>query len=90
MLIDLGPDLGAVNRAALITADTVLMPLAADLFSLIGPGNLGPTLQRWRKSWQQLVLPRVPRGFPAPQAAALPRSSQADCSTLRQLTVVAV
>ena len=72
VLVDLGPNLGAINRAALITADTVLMPLAADLFSLKGLSNLGPTLQRWREDWQQLVLPRVPRGFPAPQAEMKP------------------
>jgi chromosome partitioning protein len=72
VLIDVGPNLGAINRAALIAADTVLMPLAADLFSLKGLSNLGPTLRNWRRDWQQLVLPRIPTGFPAPSATMTP------------------
>ncbi|MCP9963210.1 AAA family ATPase [Streptomyces somaliensis] len=72
VLIDVGPNLGAINRAALIAADSVLMPLAADLFSLKGLSNLGPTLRTWRRDWQQLVLPRVPAGFSAPRAEMRP------------------
>ncbi|MFJ8042135.1 ParA family protein [Kitasatospora sp. NPDC096147] len=72
VLMDVGPNLGAINRAALISADHVLMPLAADLFSLKGLSNLGPTLRDWRDAWQSLVLPKVPSGIPAPQAAMQP------------------
>ncbi|SCK12339.1 ParA family protein [Streptomyces sp. WMMB 322] len=72
VLLDVGPNLGAINRAALIAADTVLMPLAADLFSLKGLTNLGPTLRTWRHDWRQLVLPRIPEGFEAPQADMSP------------------
>ncbi|MFD5374832.1 ParA family protein [Streptomyces griseoincarnatus] len=72
VLIDVGPNLGAINRSALIAADTVLMPLAADLFSLKGLSNLGPTLREWRRNWQQLVLPQVPEGFSAPRAGMRP------------------
>ena len=52
VLIDVGPNLGAINRAALICADWIVLPLAPDLFSLQGLRNLGPTLKRWRKEWQ--------------------------------------
>ncbi|MFF5720189.1 ParA family protein [Streptomyces buecherae] len=72
VLIDVGPSLGAINRAALIAADTVLMPLAADLFSLKGLSNLGPTLRGWRHNWQSLVLPGVPASIPAPTATMTP------------------
>ncbi|WP_326797261.1 AAA family ATPase [Streptomyces sp. NBC_01808] len=72
VLIDVGPNLGAINRAALISADSVLMPLAADLFSLKGLSNLGPTLRQWRADWQQLVLPRVPPSISAPEAGMRP------------------
>jgi cellulose biosynthesis protein BcsQ len=34
VLIDVGPNLGAINRAALIAADHVCVPLAPDLYSL--------------------------------------------------------
>lgn len=57
-IVDVGPNLGAINRAALLAADTVLMPLAAELFSLRGLSNLGPVLRGWRANWQDLVLPR--------------------------------
>ncbi len=52
VLIDVGPNLGAINRAALICADWIILPLAPDLFSLQGLRNLGPTLKRWRSEWQ--------------------------------------
>lgn len=52
-LLDVGPNLGAINRAALLGADFIVIPLAADLFSLQGLRNLGPTVQRWRRHWEQ-------------------------------------
>ncbi len=53
-LIDVGPNLGAINRAALLAADYIVIPLAADLFSLQGLKNLGPTVRDWRKQWQRM------------------------------------
>ena len=53
ILMDLGPNLGSINRAALIAADYVVVPLAPDLFSLQGLRNLGPELQLWREEWQR-------------------------------------
>ena len=52
VLIDVGPNLGAINRAAIIAANFVVFPLAPDLFSLQGLRNLGPTLREWRKEWK--------------------------------------
>jgi cellulose biosynthesis protein BcsQ len=72
VLIDVGPNLGAINRAALLAADAVLVPLAADLFSLRGLQNLGPTLRHWRTTWQERVLPKVPPGNPAPSGDMRP------------------
>ncbi|MGH3569251.1 MAG: ParA family protein [Pseudonocardia sp.] len=59
VLVDVGPNLGAINRAALVAADHVVVPLAPDLFSLQGLRNLGPTLRRWRDEWQAR-LPKNP------------------------------
>jgi len=53
ILVDLGPNLGAINRAALIATDYVAVPLSPDLFSLQGLRNLGPTLRRWRIQWRE-------------------------------------
>jgi len=52
-LLDVGPNLGAINRSALIAADHVVSPLAPDLYSLQGLKNLGPTLKSWRQGWRQ-------------------------------------
>lgn len=51
VIMDVGPNFGAINRAALISATHVLVPLAPDLFSLQGLRNLGPTLRQWREEW---------------------------------------
>lgn len=53
VLVDVGPNLGAINRSVLIATDFVLIPLAADLFSLQGLKNLGPTLFNWRNAWKR-------------------------------------
>ena len=66
-VIDVGPNLGALNRATVIAADYVVVPMAADLFSLQGLRNLGDRLKVWQKEWQDrlsrnqtmdLVLPQ--------------------------------
>ena len=53
VLIDIGPNLGAINRSALLASSYVAIPLGADLFSLQGLQNLGPTLRQWRHLWQK-------------------------------------
>ena len=50
-IIDVGPNFGALNRATLITADYVVVPMAADLFSLQGLKNLGDRLGSWKAEW---------------------------------------
>mgnify|MGYP001571130462 CR=1 FL=1 len=55
ILVDVGPNLGAINRSALIASDFVVIPLGADLFSLQGLRNLGPTLRSWRSLWKKRV-----------------------------------
>ena len=53
ILADVGPNLGAINRSALIATDYIIVPLGADLFSLQGLRNLGPTLERWQQDWEK-------------------------------------
>jgi cellulose biosynthesis protein BcsQ len=55
VLVDVGPNLGAINRSAIIASDYVVLPLAPDLFSLQGLKNLGPTLREWRAAWVDLL-----------------------------------
>lgn len=59
-LIDVGPNLGAINRAAIIAADFVVFPLAPDLFSLQALRNVGPTLDDWSTEWSDRLNRRPP------------------------------
>lgn len=70
-LIDVGPNLGAINRSALIASDQVCLPLAPDLFSLQGLKNLGPTLRDWRAVWTDL-LTKAPADLSMPKGAMQP------------------
>ena len=63
ILADVGPNLGAINRSALIATDHVIVPLGADLFSLQGLRTLGPTLRHWREDWQKRHAHWSPPGF---------------------------
>ena len=71
VLIDVGPNLGAINRSALIASDQVCLPLAPDLFSLQGLKNLGPTVNEWREVWKEL-LKKAPADVPMPKGAMQP------------------
>ena len=72
ILTDLGPNLGAINRAALIAADYVVIPLSPDLFSLQGLRNLGPTLRRWRKEWEERLKRNPARELTLPSGSMKP------------------
>lgn len=71
-LIDAGPNLGAINRAALIAAEHVVVPLAPDIHSLQGLRNLGPTLRRWRKEWGERRDRNPVAGLALPSGAMVP------------------
>ena len=71
VLADVGPNLGAINRSALISSDYVCLPLAPDLFSLQGLKNLGPTLREWRTVWADL-LTKAPSDLPMPKGSMQP------------------
>jgi len=72
ILADVGPNLGAINRSALIASDWVLVPLGADMFSLQGMRNLGPTLSRWRGQWQSRLKNWNAPDFDLPTGGMLP------------------
>jgi cellulose biosynthesis protein BcsQ len=72
VLIDVGPNLGAINRSALLAADYVITPLAPDLFSLQGLRNLGPKLQEWRNLWRQTKDKSRVKDLPLPSGSMQP------------------
>ncbi len=73
VLIDVGPNLGAINRAVTISSDYIIIPVASDLFSLQGIKNLGITLNNWKKDWQDRI-DRKPQllNFDIPKGKELP------------------
>ena len=72
ILADVGPNLGAINRSALIATDHVIVPLGTDLFSLQGLRNLGPTLARWRADWTKRRENWTSPAFPLPEGRMKP------------------
>jgi cellulose biosynthesis protein BcsQ len=53
VFIDVGSNLGAINRAAVIAADYVVIPLLHNLHWHRELKSLGPTLRQWRKQWKE-------------------------------------
>jgi chromosome partitioning protein len=72
VLIDVGPNLGAVNRAALVAAEHVVFPLAPDLYSIEGLRSLGPVLRRWRQEWSERRDQNPVLGLSIPSGAMTP------------------
>lgn len=72
ILIDLGPNLGAINRASLIASDFVVVPLGPDLFSLQGLQNLGPAVRTWRDGWSKRLGENPPQGLALPSGSIQP------------------
>lgn len=55
VLMDLGPNLGALNRAAHLAADQVVLALSPDLISWHGLKPIGHTLRKWQSDWDQIL-----------------------------------
>jgi len=72
ILVDVGPNLGAINRSVLIASDHVVIPLGADLFSLQGLKNLGPALRSWRILWRKRLDNWPKPDFDLPQGGMRP------------------
>lgn len=72
VLVDVGPNLGAINRSALIATDYIVVPLGADLFSLQGLRNLGPALNQWRREWSTRKEQWENPKFPLPEGSMQP------------------
>ncbi|EAY31285.1 ParA family protein [Microscilla marina] len=66
-LVDIGPNLGAINRAVIISSDNIIIPVASDLFSLQGMKNLGKTLTDWKQGWDERCIKN-----PKPETLTIP------------------
>jgi len=72
ILVDLGPNLGSINRSVLISTDYLVIPLAPDLFSIQGLKNLGPTVRTWREEWAERLNKNPISDLPLPKGTILP------------------
>lgn len=71
-VVDVGPNFGALNRAVLISADYVIVPMAADLFSLQGLKNLGQRLNIWKSEWADRYARNKAKDIDLPQREMSP------------------
>lgn len=51
VLVDVGPNLGSLNRAVLLGCDYFIVPIVPDLFSLRGLSNMGTSFIKWMRDW---------------------------------------
>jgi cellulose biosynthesis protein BcsQ len=72
-LVDLGPNVGDLNRTALIGSDGFVIPLTPDLFSAQALPSVGNSVRSWVTEWATAVKVRresidfkVPDGRPVP------------------------
>ena len=49
--LDLGPNVGALNRTALLASEGFVVPLAPDLFSLTALPSVGKSTSLWMSDW---------------------------------------
>jgi len=48
IFFDMGPSLGAINRAILLACDYFISPMTSDIFSLLAIENIGKILKEWK------------------------------------------
>lgn len=51
-IYDVGPNVGALNRAVLLDCNYFITPVAADLFSLRALSTVGRSIVKWIEDWQ--------------------------------------
>ncbi|MCV7198133.1 ParA family protein [Mycobacterium angelicum] len=71
--VDLGPNVGALNRAVLLGSDYLVVPLAADLFSLRALPSVGGSLERWVREWDTATKVTDPASLPFAIPTGLPK-----------------
>ena len=54
VLYDMGPNVGALNRVALLDCDCFITPVAADLFSLRALSTVGRSVAKWITEWRTI------------------------------------
>lgn len=72
VLYDVGPNVGALNRAVLLDCDFFITPVAADLFSLRALTTVGLSISKWVGDWKTILSlasdsdkKKLPKGMPS-------------------------
>lgn len=55
VFFDMGPSLGAINRAILLACDYFITPMSSDLFSLLALENIGTSLTDWKLKFNNTI-----------------------------------
>ena len=53
VFFDMGPSLGAINRAVLLACDYFITPMSADIFSLLALENIGRSICDWKQIFNE-------------------------------------
>ncbi len=54
ILIDVGPNLGSLNKTTLLACDNFFIPVIPDLFSIRGLENIGKIFIQWITQWENM------------------------------------
>jgi chromosome partitioning protein len=72
VMIDVGPGVGAIHRAALVACDSVIIPLSPNLSSFQSLPALGLSLRKWRSAWKERLRDHGPSELAATPGAMEP------------------
>ena len=67
VIIDTSPNLGALNKVIISTADGFIIPCLPDMFSLYGIKNIGRALTQWQREFEtcfSIISPTKRQEFP--------------------------
>lgn len=56
IFFDMGPSLGAINRAILLACDYFITPMSPDIFSLLALENIGTSIIKWEEEFNNGVI----------------------------------
>ena len=73
VFVDLGPNVNALNRTALLASDGFVVPMAPDLFSIVALPSVGGSTEQWVMEWQiALTTKRIDLDFALPAGKPVP------------------
>lgn len=55
VFFDMGPSLGAINRAILLACDYFITPMSSDIFSILALENIGSSLVEWKTKFNNTI-----------------------------------